>query len=38
MDVLGDAVINFSSCAILTALQASAAGNLLTERSWANLY
>ncbi len=37
-DVLGDAVINFSSCAVIKALQATAAGNLLTERSWANLY
>jgi hypothetical protein len=37
-DVLGDAVITFSSCAIMKALQASAPGRLLKERSWANLY
>ena len=37
-DVLGDAVINFSSCALIKALQASAPGGLLQERSWVNLY
>jgi hypothetical protein len=37
-DVLGDAVINFSSCALIKALQGSAPGFLLRERSWANLY
>ncbi len=36
--VLGDAVINFSSCAVLRALTASAKGALLRERSWINLY
>jgi len=37
-DVLGDAVITYSSCAVIKALQASAPGSLLTERSWVNLY
>jgi len=37
-DVLGDAVITFSSCAVIKALRASAPGALLTERSWVNLY
>ncbi len=37
-DVLGNAVINYSSCAILRVLNASASGALLRERSWINLY
>ena len=36
--VLGDAVVNYSSCAVLRALTASASGDLLRERSWINLY
>lgn len=36
--VLGDAVVNFSSCAIARALQGSASGALVSERSWINLY
>lgn len=36
--VLGDAVVNYSSCALLKALTASASGDLLRERSWINLY
>lgn len=36
--VLGDAVINYSSCANLRALTASASGDLLRERAWINLY
>lgn len=36
--VLGDAVINYSSCALLKALTASASGDMLRERSWINLY
>lgn len=36
--VLGDAVITYSSCAINRALQASAQGDILRERSWVNLY
>jgi hypothetical protein len=36
--VLGDAVITYSSCALQRALQASAQGSLLRERSWVNLY
>lgn len=36
--VLGDAVISFSSCALARALNGSAAGALLRERSWVNLY
>jgi hypothetical protein len=37
-NVLGDAVITYSSCALERALQASAQGDLLRERSWVNLY
>ncbi|MEX0691140.1 MAG: hypothetical protein WD043_04800 [Gemmatimonadales bacterium] len=36
--VLGDAVINYSSCALIRALTASASADLLQERSWINLY
>ena len=36
--VLGDAIISYSSCALSRALQASAGGALLRERSWVNLY
>lgn len=36
--VLGDAVVNFSSCAILKALRATASGALMQERSWVTLY
>lgn len=36
--VLGNAVVNYSSCAVLRALTASASGALLRERSWINLY
>jgi hypothetical protein len=36
--VLGDAVVNFSSCAVMKALIASAPGALVRERSWINLY
>ncbi|MFQ6045148.1 MAG: hypothetical protein ACE5PT_02150 [Gemmatimonadales bacterium] len=36
--VLGDAVVNFSSCALIKALTASASGSLMAERSWVNLY
>jgi hypothetical protein len=36
--VLGDAVITYSSCALSRALQASAQGAILRERSWVNLY
>jgi hypothetical protein len=36
--VLGNAVINFSSCALTRALNASASGSALKERSWVNLY
>ncbi len=35
--VLGDAVVNFSSCAITKALSNSAPAFLLQERSWVNL-
>jgi hypothetical protein len=35
--VLGDAVVNFSSCAIIKALKNSAPGALFQERSWVNL-
>lgn len=37
-DILGNAVINYSSCAISKALQNSAPGAPLRSRSWANLY
>ena len=36
--VLGDAIISYSSCSLSRALQASAGGALLRERSWVNLY
>ncbi len=36
--VLGDAVVNFSSCAVIKALTATAQGALVQERSWINLY
>lgn len=37
-DVLGNAVVAFSSCAVARALQNSAAAAPLRSRSWANLY
>lgn len=36
--VLGDAVINFSSCAVIKAVTASATAGLTRDRSWINLY
>jgi len=36
--VLGNAVISYSRCALSRALTAGAAGALLRERSWVNLY
>jgi len=36
--VLGDAVINYSSCALIRALTASASATTMRERSWVNLY
>lgn len=36
--VLGDAVINFSSCALIRILTATANGSIVRERSWVNLY
>ena len=36
-NVLGDAVITFSSCAIERALNYTANGRLLRERSWAEI-
>lgn len=36
--VLGDAVISYSSCAVTQALQASAPGRLIRERSWAEVF
>jgi hypothetical protein len=36
-NVLGDAVITYSSCAITRALQYNASGRLLAQRSWAEL-
>jgi hypothetical protein len=36
--VLGNAVVNFSSCALLKALNGSASAALLQERSWVNLF
>ncbi|HXV86536.1 MAG TPA: hypothetical protein VD793_07545 [Gemmatimonadales bacterium] len=36
--VLGDAVINYSSCALTRALNASATATVMRERSWVNLY
>ncbi len=37
-DVLGNAAVTYSSCALSRALSASAAGAPIKERSWANLY
>jgi len=37
-DVLGNAVISFSSCAVMRALQNTAAAAPLRSRSWVNLY
>ena len=36
--VLGNAAINYSSCALIKALTATASGGLMAERSWVNLY
>ena len=36
--ILGDAVISYSSCAVVRALRNSAPAALFRERSWANLY
>ncbi len=36
--VLGDAVVNYSSCALIRALTASATAFQMRERSWINLY
>jgi hypothetical protein len=36
--VLGDAVINYSSCALTKSLNASAQGAQMRERGWINLY
>lgn len=36
--VLGNAVVNYSSCAVLRALTYTAPGSLIEERSWVNLY
>jgi hypothetical protein len=36
--VLGNAVIDYSSCALSKALNAAAFGTALKERSWVNLY
>jgi hypothetical protein len=36
--VLGDAVINYSTCALIRALTASATAFQMRERSWVNLY
>jgi hypothetical protein len=36
--LIGDPVVNYSSCAISKALSASASVRALTERSWAQLY
>ena len=36
--VLGDAVINYSTCALIKALTASATAFQMRERSWVNLY
>ena len=35
--ILGNAVITYSSCSILKALQGSASGRLLTSRNWAEI-
>jgi len=37
-DVLGNAVVNYSYCAVIKALQNTASASLLRERSWVNLY
>jgi hypothetical protein len=37
-DVLGNAVVNYSSCAVIKALQNTAPAAPLRSRSWANLY
>jgi hypothetical protein len=37
-DILGNAVVTYSSCAVTRALQNSAPGAPLRSRSWANLY
>jgi PilX N-terminal len=37
-DVLGNAVINFSSCALMKALTHSATVSTVSQRSWVNLY
>jgi hypothetical protein len=36
--ILGDAVINFSSCALSKALNGYAAGSAMRERGWVNVY
>lgn len=36
--VLGNAVVNYSSCALIKALSATAPGALLSERSWVSMY
>lgn len=36
--ILGNAVLTYSSCAIATALQFTAPGRLLAQRSWAELF
>jgi hypothetical protein len=36
--VLGQAVINYSGCALARVLQRTASGSLVRERSWVNLY
>jgi len=36
--VLGNAVVNYSSCALIRVLTATANGSVLRERSWVNLY
>ena len=38
ISVLGDATINYSSCALSRALNASATGAQMRERGWINLY
>ena len=37
-DILGNAVISYSSCALIKTLNATAAGAPLRERSWVNLF
>lgn len=36
--VLGDAVVNFSSCALMKALTASASAGMMRERGWMQVY